>query len=312
MKILIICKYGNDIEINKTNNLNNISSVYGYFFKKNLISFAKKSNFPLELKCKDINCDLDSLETYDHCFYLFNRGIKLLSEDNFKILRSKITGKILTIAPTNKIRGNENFLLCFAGKRKERSLVINLVSDEDELVPLQDNNKITILVDHEYYGKRDSRIYKNDKTKIIIKSLLDFKKTWTGKPIEIIQINTGVPEGYSIINKIEDVEHYNRLKATSFKNIYKIYCKSDIFCVTHEEALGLSCIECNQAGCKVISPDGYIKLIYSKKLDIEYIKEDNYNWEKIINNLNPQKTRNKVKTQTYQKAINYIFNKCNL
>lgn len=144
-----------------------------------------------------------------------------------------------------------------------------------------------------------------------MKSLLDFKETWTGKPIEIIQINTGVPEGYSIIKKIEDVKHYNRLKATSFKNIYKIYCKSDIFCVTHEEALGLSCVECNQAGCKVVSPDDYIKSVYSNKLDIEYIKEDNYDWNKIINNLNPQKTKRKVKHQTYQKALGYIFKKSN-
>lgn len=32
MKIVIICKFGNELEENKTDNLNNISSVYGYFF----------------------------------------------------------------------------------------------------------------------------------------------------------------------------------------------------------------------------------------------------------------------------------------
>ena len=37
MKVLIICKFGNDIEQNKTERLNNISSVYGYFFKKTAI-----------------------------------------------------------------------------------------------------------------------------------------------------------------------------------------------------------------------------------------------------------------------------------
>lgn len=312
MKILIICKYGHDIENNRTDRLNNISSVYGYFFKKNLLSFANRCKFHLELKCVDTKHDLNTIETYDHCFYLYNRGIKLLKEEHFKILRSKITEKIFTIAPTSKIQGPEDFLLFFAGKVKERTCKINLISDAEELVPKQNKNKITILVDHEYYGNKDGRLFKNDKTKLILNSLLEFKTKWTGKPIEIIQINTGVKKGYSIINKIEDAEHYDRLKATSFKNIYKIYCSSDIFCVTHEEALGLSCVECNQAGCKVVSPDGYIKHIYGDKLDIEYIKEDNYDWDRIIYSLNHDKTKRKVRHQTFQKALSYIFKKCKL
>lgn len=312
MKVLIICKFGNDVEQNETDRLNNISSVYGYFFKKNLISFAERCKFPLELKCIDTGSSLENIDTYEHCFYLYNRGIKLLKEKDYKLLRRKITGKIFTIAPTSKIQGQEDCLLFFAGKVKERTCRINLVSDADELVPKQDNNKIRILVDHEYYGDKNGRLFKNDKTKLILNSLLEFKKTWKGKPIEIIQINTGVEQGYSIINKIEDAEHYNRLKATSFKNIYKIYNTSDIFCVTHEEALGLSCVECNQAGCKVVSPDGYIKHIYGEKLDIEYIKEDKYDWEKIIYSLNINKTRRKVRHQTFQKALSYIFKKCKL
>ena len=312
MKVLIICKYGHDIQLDKTDRLNNISSVYGYFFKKNLISFAQRCGFPLELDCVDTSHDLKSLSTYENCFYLYNRGIKLLKDNDYKTLKTKITGKIFTIAPTSKIQGPEDFLLFFAGKVKERTCRINLVSDAEELVPKQDTNKIRILVDHEYYGDKNGRLFQNDKTKLILKSLLEFKKTWKGKPIEIIQINTGVEQGYSIINKLQDAEHYDRLKATSFKNIYKIYCSSDIFCVTHEEALGLSCVECNQAGCKVVSPDGYIKHIYGDKLDIEYVKDDKYEWDRIIYSLNPTKTKRKVRHQTYQKALSYIFKKCHL
>lgn len=120
MKVLIICKYGSDIEKDRTDRLNNISSVYGYFFKKNLISFAKKCNFSLELKCVDIHVNLKLLDTYTHCFYLYNRGIKLMSEDRYKILRGKIISKIFTIAPSSKIQGLEDILLCFAGKQKKK------------------------------------------------------------------------------------------------------------------------------------------------------------------------------------------------
>jgi hypothetical protein len=312
MKVLIICKFGNDIKNNKLDRLNNISSVYGYFFYHNLKKFAQKFNFELDLDIIDLHNDYKNLPQYNHCFYLYNRGISLLNEKEYQILKSKITDKIFTIAPTSKYQGNEDYLLFFAGKQKERTLRINLVSDETELIPLQDNKKITILVDHEYYGDENSRLFKIDQTFEIIQSLLEFKKKWKGKPIEIIQINTGVPEGFSIINTLDDAKHYDRLKATSFKNIYKIYCKSDMFIVTHPEALGLSCVECNQAGCKVISPDGFIKPEFGKFLDIVYVKDKDWKWEDIINSLDNKKTKFKVRHLTFQKALSYIFKKCKL
>ena len=61
--------------------------------------------------------------------------------------------------------------------------------------------KTRILVDHEYYGKKD-------KTNIIIKSLLDYKKT-TDKNIEIIQINTESKNGYCDIKSTADIKQYN-------------------------------------------------------------------------------------------------------
>lgn len=314
MKVLFISKYGNEIRENKLDKLNNISSVYGYFFYHNFITFCKDKNIPLTAYSDGLNIDFNSIEndTYDYCFYLYNRGISLLDPNKYKILKSKIKHKIFTIAPTSKIQGDEDCLLFYAGKQKERTLRIPMVSDSTHLPRLQNNDKITILVDHEYYGNKNSSIFKRDKTHTILKSLLQFKKKWTEKPIEIIQINTGVPSGYSIINSEEDIKPYNRLKATSFTNIYKIYSKSDIFVVTHPEALGLSCVECNQAGCKVVSPRDYIKPIFGKDLDIVYVDDDNYEWENIINSLNSFRTHRKVRNLTYYKAIRYIFKKLNL
>ena len=91
-------------------------------------------------------------------------------------------------------------------------------------------------------------------------------------------------------------------------DIYKIYSSSHIFCVTHPEALGLSCVECNQCGCKVVSPKDYIKPIFSKDLDLVNINDD-YDWETIINSLNPFRTHRKVRNLTYMKAIRLIFKK---
>lgn len=311
MKVLIICKFGHEIKENKLVNLNNISSVYGYFFYHNLIKFCQDKNIKLEINIDSLNIDYQNMDTYNHCFYLYNRGISLLPESKFKLLRSKITDKIFTIAPTSKIRGQEDILLFFGGKQKDRTLKINMVSDMSALPRKQSKNKITILVDHEYYGKKTSNIYKKDKTREIIKSLLDFKTNWKEKPIEIIQINTEDDKGYTVINSMSDINEYDRRKATSFKNIYKVYSQSDIFVVTHPEALGLSCVECNQAGCKVVSPDGYIKPVYGKELDIVYIK-DKFNWEEIIKSLNSFRTHRKVRNLTFYKAVRTIFKKLHL
>lgn len=321
MKVLFICKYGDEIEQDKYENLNNISSVYGYFFYKTFINYCKEKVIPLETKITGMNYDFELLDEYDYCFYLYNRGISLLKPDKYKILRSKIKSKILTIAPTSKIQGEEDCLLFFVGKQKSRTLRINLVSDPKMLECKQDPEKIRILVDHEYYGKKHSRLFKMDKTLETIESLLKFKKEYDEKDIgklykkreiEIIQINTKDNKGYSIINSLKDVEGYERTKATSFKNIYEIYNKSDIFVVTHPEAMGLSCVECNQAGCKVVSPVDYIKKDFSELLDIVYVENDNYNWEEIINSLDNIRTKRKVRGLTYYKAVRLIFKKLNL
>ena len=44
------------------------------------------------------------------------------------------------------------------------------------LKPVKDDSKITILVNHKYYGVKNSRMYKTDKSEFIIKSLLELKK----------------------------------------------------------------------------------------------------------------------------------------
>ena len=182
---------------------------------------------------------------------------------------------------------------------------------------IRNDNKIRILIDHKYYGKPTSRIAKNDQTEHIIKSLLEYKIK--NPNIELIQISTDDSKGYKIIEKYEDISNYSRLKATSFKNIYPIYMSSSLFIVTHEECMGMSTLECNMAGCKVVMPKNFIKSCFSKFLDKivfepilpqdkNNLKEKlDINWNKILLNLNPIKTREKVLKYNYYNAIDNIF-----
>ena len=313
MKILILSSSGDEIRKKKYKNVNNISAVYGYMYYKNMKRYIKDNNLDIEVIINKMSFASTINRIYDHCFILYNRGTQVLDKESFDRLRKHIKNKIFTISPSSKIIGDEDILIHYTGKEKEKSIKINWTADEMELIPKQNTvNKIRILIDHKYYGKKDSRIFNNDQTEYIAQSLLDYQKL--NKNIEIIQISTDDEKGYKIVNKIDDVSDYDRREATSFKNIYPIYETSSIFVVTHEECMGLSTLECNMAGCKVVIPKDYIKTCFSNNLDFvdfnpNYDKEKKIeiNWGTIIKNINPEKTRNTVKHLTFYNAINKIF-----
>lgn len=313
MKILILSNSGDEIRKKKYHNVNNISAVYGYMYYQNMKRYIKDNKLDIEVIINKMSFASTINRIYDYCFILYNRGTQVLGKDSFNRLRKFIKNKIFTIAPSSKIIGDEDILLHYTGKQKSKSFKINWTADENELNLKQSEiQKIRILIDHKYYGKKTSRIAKNDQTEYITKSLLEYKKTTPN--IEIIQISTDDEKGYKVINKIEDVSNYDRREATSFKNIYPIYATSSIFVVTHEECMGISTLECNMAGCKVVMPKNYIKSCFSNNLDCISF-EPNYDnnksivvdWKNIIDKIDPIKTRNTVKHLTFYNAVNKIF-----
>ena len=312
LKIIILSNAGKQIKQDNYENVNNISAVYGCFFYRNMLRYIKENDLDITVDINRTKYAIEMTDEYDHCFVLYNRGILTMNKDWYNNLRSKIKGRIFTICPTSKLVGDEDVLLHYVGKIKQKSFKIHWMADEIILTPKQDSvDKIRILVDHEYYGKPTSRIFKNDQTNKIISSLLKYKEK--NDNIEIIQICTNIKEGYKIINSIEDIGNYNRKKATSFFNIAEIYNTSSIFVVTHEECMGISTLECNMAGCKLVIPNKFIKKEFLRNLDYYKIepsfddKELDIDWDKIVSSLNPEKTRKKVRKLTYQSSINKIF-----
>lgn len=315
MKILILCNKGDEIAQNNFENINNISSVYGYFYLQNMKRYTIDKRLNIQYHIDKLSFAERINENYDHCFVLYNRGVKVLGK-NFDNLRKFITGKIFTIAPSSKIINREDILLHYVGKVKSKCFKINWTADKFELFPKQKSvNKIRILVDHKYYGKKDSRIYKGDQTENIIKFLLDYKNNNNKFDIEIIQICTDNDLGYKVINNLEDAAEYNRHKATSFKNIYKIYNTSSIFFVTHEECMGISTLECNMAGCLVIHPKNYIKDCFSKLLTkkefqpVDDYKKIELNMDEIIQNINHKKIKMRAHRLNYYNSVDKIFSK---
>lgn len=314
MKILLLSNNGNEIREENYKRVNNISAVYGYFYYKNMLKYIENNKLDIQVYIDKVNYASKIDEEYDFCFVLYNRGIKNMSDNVFNRLRSYIKKKIITIAPTSKIVGKEDILLYYVGKNKKKCFKINWTADKFELYPEQkDYDKIRILVDHKYYGKEDSRIAKVDQTEQIIKSLLKYKEK--NKNIEIIQIETESENKYRIIESEEDISNYNRHQATSFKNIFKIYRSASLFFVTHPECMGLSTLECNMAGCKVLIPKTFIKDCFSKNLHkfefdpVEKGEELILDYDEIIKNINPAKSHRKAHKQNYYNSVTKIFKK---
>lgn len=309
LNILILSNSGQYIKKNKLDTVNNISAVYGHFYFNNFIKYFRKHKLDIKTNIESMSFSSKLKDIYDFCFIMYNRGTTVLNDEEFNNLRKHIKNEIFTISPTSKITGKEDFLLHYVGKEKKNSFKINWTADHNALKSQQNNvKKIRILVDHKYYGRKGTRISKNDKTEEIVKSLLEYKKK--NDNIEIIQINTGNENGFSFINELKDIDDYDRKTATSYKNIYEIYKTSSIFAVTHEECMGISTLECNMAGCYVVMPNDYIKPEFSKYLDFSNLNNiEEFNWDELITKLNPEKTRKKVLHLTFENAIDKIYNK---
>lgn len=303
MKILILCYQANVLGLdNAIDHINNLSSIYSYFFKK----YLEKKNVQIDIK--NINEKIDSInDTWDHCFILVNRGASLVN--NFSVLRSKITGKIFTICESNKYRGKEDFLIHYLGKSKPRCIKVSWMADPEILVPQKDPKKIVILVDHKYYGNIESRIYKLDKTEFILKSLLDYKnknKFYNDKEIVIKHI---------IANNVITINNENDYKNTFFKqgdavpysNIVKYYNECDIFINTHYESMGLTVLECSMSGALVLTFKDFLIDEFRKKVYNLIIDENNINWEHIFSNINHEYARKMVLNYNYENNINYIY-----
>lgn len=106
---------------------------------------------------------------------------------------------------------------------------------------------------------------------------------------------------------MKDIMEYDTTKATCFNNIYKVYCNSDIFVVTHEESMGLSTLECSMAGCLIVMPKGYIKKEFQKNLHCVQVENDNYEWDDIISKINQKKSINNVSKFTYKRGVKKVF-----
>lgn len=297
MKILILSSKPHNI-INNTC-INNQSGIYAFFFAKWLGKYndcvITHNSLWLEINA------IKNLPEYDFCILSINRGARVIGAQKMAELRKKIKFQIITICGSNSIIGTEDLLLFTLGKNKKRTMRLFWGADFELLQPKKDKI-INVLVDHQYYGKKSSDIYKRDKTEYILDSLLKYKEK---NNITIKHMGTGcvndVSTGYKIID-------YTQSDAIDFRKMYQFYNSAHIYVVTHPECFGLSVIECAAAGALIVTPAGYINKDILKH--IHHVIIDNFNtidWDDIIKKIDIEKSVKMAHKFSYENAFNKLY-----
>jgi hypothetical protein len=299
MNFLFITAQHEYVNDNKLDKISTLSSIYSFFFKKYL-----------ELNGYIVTCiNVPNKETIipeaDYCFITYNRGTTKIYPDAYDNLRKKIKKHIITICETNKYIGKEDILIHYAGKRKSKCLKIHWMADPSILFPQKDPNRITVLVDHIYYGNKNSRIYLCDKSRFTIQSLLEFRKNYLKKPIDIYHISSN---GINIINTIDDVKDFKQGFAINYLDITKYYNTCDIFVNTHHESMGLTNLECAMTGALIVTFDDFMKNDFLSLIHHYKVTNNDIDWIDIINHINIDKSLKKVKNFTYENGVNELIN----
>jgi len=274
--------------------------IFLYFINK----YLQKSKYKIIIQ----NIDENEIKTATHCLIIDNRGIYNRSDEFYNKLRKTISGFITTISANTNYRGKEDvlFYMIPAGKRKRHSCkFIGWACDPLILQPNQNSDKINILIDHQYYGDQNSRMFKIDQTLKISSKLFELAKL--SNNIILKRFCKGGIENVTKDN-YKTIDKYIQNQGLNYYEACKIYSKTDIFFVTHPECMGLVVLECAMAGALIVTPKDFIKGELLKYVNHVIINPDNFNLINIIKQINHKKSREMVYRFNWENVSKKILN----
>lgn len=321
MKILLLTTF--DIVNNELllKNTKKQYHIFLYFINKYLSEYADTDiiiqQIPYGNK-KRHNYDINFPEV-DHCILVDNRGFHHRNSNIYELLRSKVKYSISTISANNSIKSHEDILyyLVPSGKRNKMGCkYIGWACSHELCKPKQDDNYITILIDHNYYGK-SKRMLNQDLTRSITEHVCEFakknNKNINNKKIKVLRFIRGGLEEINLnlsMLKIINIDKYVQGQGLSYEDACEVYSKTDIFFVTHEECMGLVNLEVAMSGGLIVSPNGYIKReLLSQLHHISYDKDkvSSLDMINVLNNINHNYARNKIINKNWQNATYKIY-----
>lgn len=200
-------------------------------------------------------------------------------------IRRKVPGCVSTLCDMPRALGMED--ITFYGIRHpadfplaDRTVELGWAADGSVLVPRQEEGKTRVLLDHGHYN------HKEDDSDMLLKSLEPWKDwvtvaRFSPHGVEEVDLNSWTPV---------DQRH----PSASYFQATQAHNRSHVFCVTHQESLGLSTLEAAMAGNLVVCRKGFIKSVLLDKMrHVEY--EEKPDWKEIFAAIDVDACRQKVK-----------------
>jgi glycosyltransferase involved in cell wall biosynthesis len=314
MEILLLTTFDiNNLEL-KLENCKSQYHIYLFFIYKYLQDFNHKitiMNIPVKgssSRILNIYKNYKIEDIFDHCLVIENRGIITRPKIFYDMLRSKIKGCISTISANTSRIGHEDVLFYSlpCGKRKRKNArFIGWTCDDSILKPNQNKDYINILIDHPYYGRKNSRMSQVDRTLNISKTIYNYSKS--NEKIKIKRFCKGGIENVTEDN-YNKLDNYDQNDGLSYYEACKVYSSTDIFIVTHPECMGLVVLECAMAGALIVSPKNFIKqelINLTNHIILEEGEEINMN--NIISKINHKLSREKVLRFNWKNVMKIII-----
>lgn len=188
-------------------------------------------------------------------------------------------------------------------RHHNNNIYVGWAADKDLLIPNQDDNELTILVDHAAFDH-----YTSDRSLDVlfnIKALIN-SDVWRQryKNVSVRRIVSGKVEKVNLDDfsiTIYDRNHVDYLE------ICEEYRRAHIFCVTHIESVGQAVIECATAGALILAPKGFIA---RDRLDtVRHIEwERTIDWPIVLDSVDPVESRERAIKNSWKNISTIIAN----
>jgi hypothetical protein len=173
---------------------------------------------------------------------------------------------------------------------------IGWAADQEYLYPEQKSDELRILLDHPYY--KDGQ---PDITEAVTVDATMFAHTggWQRGGYKSCRVRRLINGGAETVN-INDppLKMFNRMHVP-FPDICHEYRATHVYCVTHKESVGLTCLELAMCGALVVAPKG---MIYKDRLEtVRHIEYEGVRapWGKIVESIHIMSSVEKAREQRW-------------
>jgi hypothetical protein len=180
---------------------------------------------------------------------------------------------------------------------------IGWAADPKYLYPEQSKTELRILLDHPYYKSGQPDI-----TEAATKDATMFADLgpWDGlyRSVRVRRLVNGGAEDVTINDaplKMFDRQH------VPFPDIAGEYRKTHVYCVTHKESVGLTCLELAMCGALVVAPTG---MIYQDRLDtVRHVLYEGVRvpWSEVLDEINVAASVELARAQTWERVVDRML-----